>query len=243
METRAVRKTVLKMRAQRGALARGLNGAEWSEWRTSARSQSGDLPGQGHLASNWLRRLARRCSSVVLTSDLIHSVNDGSGVTSNCHWSKVLGGEQKGQVSQDGSGDSEWIVSSVPAPLCENAPLAVVSWLCRESVRRGNVGCHQRGIASVNEGWLDSLHTCRGAVVLGGRSETAVDADGSGWGLEADIVVGHAVGTAQEETKVETAKLALSEWLDNRTTVSVRGLPNERKGWKQVGPQVYSRKR
>ena len=35
----------LKVRAQRGALARASNGAGWGEWRMSARSQSGeDLP-------------------------------------------------------------------------------------------------------------------------------------------------------------------------------------------------------
>ena len=38
---------------------------------------------------------------------------------------------------------------------------------------------------------------------LGGRSETVVDAEGSGW--EADIVGGRPVGTAGEEIKVENA--------------------------------------
>ena len=62
-----------------------------------------------------------------LAGDLLQDVNDGSAVTGNCHWSKILGGEQKGQeVSQNGSSDSEWIVSSILAPLCENAPFVVV---------------------------------------------------------------------------------------------------------------------
>ena len=43
----------LKVSTQRGALARGSNSAKWSQWRMSARSQSGeDLPGQGGSASN-----------------------------------------------------------------------------------------------------------------------------------------------------------------------------------------------
>ena len=62
-----------------------------------------------------------------LTGDLLQSVNDGSAVTSNSHWSKVLEGEQKGQeVSQDGSSGNEWIVSSFLTSLCENVPFAVI---------------------------------------------------------------------------------------------------------------------
>ena len=120
----------LKGESREGALARGWNGAECMEraenecqvptWRRSARVRAFGLKLVDEAGEEMFV-----CDA--LTGDLLQSVNDGSAITGNCHWSKHLGGQQKGQeVSQDGSSDSEWIVSSVLAPLCENAPFAVV---------------------------------------------------------------------------------------------------------------------